>query len=58
MRKSAYTIDETSHELCVGRSKIYLLIAAGELKARKLGKRTIILTDDLQSYLNSLPEVT
>ncbi|MGH9637076.1 MAG: helix-turn-helix domain-containing protein [Candidatus Angelobacter sp.] len=35
--------------------KIYEAIADGELIARKLGRRTIILRDDLMLWLNSLP---
>jgi excisionase family DNA binding protein len=39
----------------IGRTKIYEAIAARHLKARKLGKRTIVLRSDLQDFLASLP---
>jgi excisionase family DNA binding protein len=41
----------------VGRSKVYEAIANKRLKARKLGKRTIILRSELQLFLTTLPEV-
>jgi len=33
------------------------LVKAGELEARKYGKRTLILRDDLLRFLTSLPTV-
>ena len=41
----------------IGRSKIYEAIGEGSLKARKLGKRTIILRSELQRFLSALPEI-
>jgi excisionase family DNA binding protein len=41
----------------LGRTKIYQAIKDGSLKARKFGKRTIILRSELQKFLTSLPEV-
>jgi excisionase family DNA binding protein len=41
----------------IGRTKIYEAIAGGSLKARKFGKRTIILRTDLQNFLSALPVV-
>lgn len=39
----------------IGRTLIFRAIQKGHLKARKLGRRTIILRDDLAEWLNSLP---
>ncbi len=39
----------------VGRSTIQQSINTGQLKARKAGRRTLILKDDLQAWLNSFP---
>jgi hypothetical protein len=36
---------------------LYQAIADGTLKARKLGKRTLVLRADLQAFLASLPVV-
>ena len=52
----AYSIAEAAHITGRGRSTIYELIAAGRLKARKLGSRTVILDADLTDFLNSLPD--
>jgi predicted DNA-binding transcriptional regulator AlpA len=51
----AYTIPELVHDTGAGRSKIYQEIAAGRLKVRKLGKRTLILHGDAVAWLQSLP---
>jgi excisionase family DNA binding protein len=40
----------------IGRSKLYEAIASGRLTARKLGKRTLILRDDLRKFLQALPK--
>ena len=41
----------------IGRTKLYEAIGAGQLEARKYGKRTLILRDDLRRFLTSLPVV-
>jgi excisionase family DNA binding protein len=41
----------------IGRTKIYQAIAEGSLRARKYGKRRIILRDDLRKFLFELPTV-
>ncbi|MDX1063889.1 helix-turn-helix domain-containing protein [Sinorhizobium medicae] len=40
----------------VGRTSLYAAIKDGRLKARKSGRRTIILIDDLKKFLGALPE--
>jgi hypothetical protein len=37
------------------RRKLYEALNSGALKARKDGKRTLILDDDLRAWLQSLP---
>lgn len=49
------TIAEASVATRLGRTKLYELINAGALRARKIGKRTIILREDLDSFLSDLP---
>lgn len=39
----------------IGRSKLYELMAAGVIEARKCGKSTLIMTRSLKAYLNGLP---
>lgn len=51
----AYTIIEASKISKVGRSKLYVAVADGSLRARKLGKKTLILPADLERWLEDLP---
>jgi excisionase family DNA binding protein len=53
--KLAYSVDETAVRAGVGRDKIYSAIREGHLAARKLGRRTLILQDDLDKFLRALP---
>ena len=53
----AVGIIEAARLAGVGRSTIYESINTGDLKARKAGRRTLILRDDLQAWLNSFPQV-
>ena len=55
--KLAYSIKEACDALSVGRTHLYKLISRGEIAARKMGTRTVILTDDLKAYLAALPSV-
>jgi excisionase family DNA binding protein len=52
-----FTIAEAKASAGVGRSALYAAIASGELPARKLGRRTLIMADDLKAWLTSLPKV-
>jgi excisionase family DNA binding protein len=42
----------------IGRTKIYAMLNSGELPARKCGRKTLILADDLRRCLEKLPEFT
>ncbi|WP_409364851.1 helix-turn-helix domain-containing protein [Bradyrhizobium sp. JYMT SZCCT0428] len=35
----------------IGRTKLYQAITEGSLKARKCGKRTLVLREDLRGFL-------
>jgi len=41
--------------LGVSKRTIYNLLAAGSLKARKLGKRTLVEAQSLRAYFETLP---
>ncbi len=56
MEKLAYTIAEAVDQGAGSRTVVYEAINAGTLKAKKRGKRTIILADDLIQYLEALPD--
>ena len=51
----AHTIEDTAWLAKCGRTTIYAAIKSGALKARKIGRRTIILDEDLRGWLASLP---
>jgi excisionase family DNA binding protein len=51
----AHSIDGAAARANVGRVTLYEEINAGRLRARKVGRRTIILDDDLRAWLASLP---
>ena len=55
MEKMAFTIPEAVEAGGGSRSVIYEALNAGKLKAKKRGKRTIILAADLAEYLEALP---
>jgi excisionase family DNA binding protein len=40
----------------LGRTTVYAAIKAGHLVARKYGRRTIVLADDLATFLHKLPK--
>ncbi|UPT97840.1 helix-turn-helix domain-containing protein [Bradyrhizobium barranii subsp. apii] len=46
---------EAGEALRVGQTKIYALIKTGELRTRKLGRRRLVLADDLNKFLEQLP---
>ena len=51
----AVGIIDATRLLGVGRSTLFEEIRAGRLQARKAGRRTLILRDDLRAWLNTLP---
>jgi len=53
----AYGIDEACVAASVCRDKLYAAIREGLLVARKFGRRTLILDDDLRAFLESLPRL-
>lgn len=54
MTQLSLSIEETAAATGLGKTKLYQFITSGELKARKVGKRTIILKADLEDFLNNL----
>lgn len=52
----AYTINIACEVAGCGRTKLYEAIGNGSLRSKKLGARTLILSDDLRSWLGKLPD--
>jgi hypothetical protein len=51
----AYTIEAARDATGLARSRLFVLIASGELEARKAGRRTLIVGDSLRAYVAKLP---
>ena len=56
VQREGLSISEACAMAGIGRTKIYQAISDGSLKARKWGKRTLVLRDDLRDFLASLPD--
>ncbi|OCC05079.1 hypothetical protein BA190_09190 [Labrys sp. WJW] len=54
-QKLAYTVKEACEATTLKMSALYYLLREGKLRARKIGRRTVVLADDLKAYLDSLP---
>jgi excisionase family DNA binding protein len=53
--RTAYSIAEVMAQSGLGRDSIYKSIREGRLKAKKFGRRTLVLSSDLQRFLEALP---
>ena len=42
----------------IARSKLYELIASGQIDARKQGRRTLVIADSLRRHIEALPPIT
>ncbi len=51
--KISYSVEEAVEATGIGRSYIYLALKHGELASLKLGKRRLIMRDDLLTWLAS-----
>ena len=53
----AYSIPEAARAASIGTTKLRDEIRAGRLTCRKLGKRSIITAQDLESWAAVLPDI-
>ena len=51
----AYTIRQATNVVGIGRTLLYAEIREGRLRTRKIGRRTLLLRDDLRSWLDATP---
>jgi excisionase family DNA binding protein len=53
--KIFYTVAEAKAALGIGTTRLYELLTAGRLRARKLGNTTLIEAKSMQELVESLP---
>jgi excisionase family DNA binding protein len=51
----AYRITDVCETTGLGRTTIYAALRDGHLRARKFGRTTVVLADDLDAFLKALP---
>jgi excisionase family DNA binding protein len=56
--KRAMSVEEAAKAAGVGRTLLFEEIRKGRITARKVGRRTIITTEELDAWLRSLPKST
>lgn len=54
----ANTIKDVCAASRAGKTTVYAAIRRGDLVARKLGKKTLILEEDLRRWIEQLPTIT
>jgi excisionase family DNA binding protein len=57
MEQLALTIPEACAAARVGKTVLYQAISSGALRARKRGRRTLVLPVDLREWVERLPKV-
>ena len=55
--RAAYSPKQFEKAFGISHTKLYELIGSGQLIARKIGKRTIILAEEAEVWARSLPVI-
>jgi excisionase family DNA binding protein len=55
MEKLALSVTEVSQLVGISRTSIYIALTSGDLIARKVGRRTVILRADVELWLKRRP---
>ncbi len=53
-QKLLHSINEAAQLLGIGRSSLYVLIAAGEVGTVKIGRRSLIADEELRRFIHAL----
>lgn len=53
-QKLLHSINEAAQLLGIGRSSLYVLIAAGEVGTVKIGRRSLIADEELRRFIHGL----
>jgi excisionase family DNA binding protein len=57
-QRRLYPLAEAIQLLGISRAQVYVIIARGELHAKKVGKLTMIPATSIDAYIDSLPEAS
>lgn len=52
--KIMYSVEDAAIASGIGKTLLYSFLSKGELPARKIGRRTLILKSDLEEFLSNL----
>ncbi len=55
MKPVAYSVPDVLKMIGISRTTFYQLVRSGQIKVRKVGTRSVVLSKDLESWLDSLP---
>jgi excisionase family DNA binding protein len=55
-QKRAMSVGEAAKAAGIGRTMLFEEIRKGRITARKVGRRTIIMVDELDAWLKALPK--
>jgi len=55
--KGALSVDEFCGWASIGRSKFYQEVAAGRIRLRKIGRKSVVTMPDALAWLSELPEL-
>jgi hypothetical protein len=55
-QKAAYCVNEFCRMYSIGRTLFYDEIAAGRLRVKKAGAKTLVLAEDAEAWAKALPD--
>jgi excisionase family DNA binding protein len=55
LAKRLLSVQEAIFAYGIGRSKFYAEVAAGRIRLRKLGRRALVASDDMEAWAAQLP---
>ncbi len=50
------TVPDACRRAALSRSRLYRLMDAGEIRAKKLGGRRLIVTESLDAFVDAIPD--
>jgi excisionase family DNA binding protein len=53
--RGAMTVDEFCGWARIGRSKFYQEVQEGRIRLRKIGRKSVVIRQDAEAWLSSLP---